>query len=134
MRPHDHEVVPPSGGTRELLRLVLVFSDNAAVGSQPDVGADPLSTIVVRGDIGVETDQAGQLALPPVHLVDDLLKVDPLEELAPQWDARVGALRLDLVQERVRDQLKTLLDQLVMDLALALDLLGSLKLCGKAGF
>jgi hypothetical protein len=112
--------------------LVLVLTDDAAVGSELNVGADPLSTVVVGGDIRVEADKARELALPPVHLVDDLLKVDPLEELASQWDARIGALRLDLIQERVRNQLKTLLYQLVVNLALALDLLRGLEFCGES--
>ena len=44
-----------------------------------------------------------------------------------------SAALAELVEEGVGDELQALLDQLVVDLALALDLVGGLKLGGKAG-
>jgi hypothetical protein len=68
---------------------------------------------------------------PPVRLADDLLVVDPLEELAGERDPRLAAAPLGLVEEGVRDELEALLDQLVVDLALTPDLVGRLELRGE---
>ena len=72
-------------------------------------------------------------ALPPVHLLDDLLVIDPLQELSGEPDAGGLAAATQLVEEAVGDELEPLLDQLVVDPALALDFFGSLELRGKSG-
>src|SRR3972149_4946232 len=50
----------------------------------------------------------------------------------PECPAALLAALLDLVEERVGDELEALLDQLVVDLALPLDLFRRLELRGKA--
>src|SRR4029450_4592159 len=78
-----------------------------------------------------EAAHRGQAALAAVHLADDLLVVDPLEQLTREVDAGLLAAVADLVEKAVGDELQALLDQLVVDLALALDLLGGLELRGQ---
>jgi len=69
-----------------------------------------------------------------IHLAHDLFVVDPFEELAGQRHARGVAPLPDLIEETVGDQLETLLDQLVVDLALLLDFFRGLELSGETGF
>src|SRR6266550_7995083 len=68
-----------------------------------------------------------------VHLVDDLLVVDAFEELAGETHSRRLAALAELVEKTVRDQLQAFFDQLVMDLALLLDLVGGLEPGGEPG-
>ena len=71
------------------------------------------------------------MTLSTIDLVNNFLIVDSLEELSPQRNIRRYAEPLHLVEERVGDELQALLDQLVVDFALPLDLLGRLKSCWK---
>ena len=130
--PDDHEVVLPSGGAHQLRRVVLVLGEDAPVLVQLDVAAHLVAAVVARRLVRVEADEAGEASLALVHLGHDLLVVDPLEELAGEGNARRLATRPHLVEEAVRDELEPLLDELVVDLALPLDLLGSLKLGRQA--
>src|ERR1051325_4652041 len=86
-----------------------------------------------RGAIGVEADQPGKPAGAAVHLVDDLFVVDAFQQLARQSHARRLAALPQLVEKAVRDQLQTFFDQLVVNLALLLDLVWGLEPGGKAG-
>ena len=66
-----------------------------------------------------------------VDLADDLLEMDPLEQLALYIDVGLDALLFHPVEERVADQLQPLLDQLVVDLPLTLDLFLTLEPGGQ---
>src|SRR5207245_5313496 len=66
-------------------------------------------------------------------LVDDLLVIDAFQELAGQMHACGLAALPQLVEKAVRDQLQAFFDQLVVDLALLLDLVGSLEPGGEPG-
>jgi hypothetical protein len=68
-----------------------------------------------------------------IGLADQLLIVDPFEQLPCKLDARLSTPLLDLIEKAVADQLQTLLDQLVVDLALSLDLFGCLELSRESG-
>ena len=128
-----HQVVLAAGAADELAGLVLVLGHDAAVGAELHVAARLVAAVVALGAVRVEADQSGQPALAPVHLADDLLVVDPLEQLPREIDAGLLAAVADLVEEAVRDELQALLDQLVVDLALALDLLRRLELRRQPG-
>ena len=133
VRPDHHQVVLAAGRADELARLVLVLGHDPAVGAELHVAAGLVAAVVALGAVRVEADQAGQPAFAAVHLADDLLVVDPLEQLAREVDAGRLAAVADLVEEAVGDQLQALLDQLVVDLALALDLLRRLELRRQPG-
>src|SRR6185436_731142 len=87
---------------------------------------------VTRRTIGIETDEPGETTLAPVQFVHDLFVVDPFQQLAGEIDAGGFAPLTELIQEAVGDELEALLDQLVVDLALALDLFGGLELRGES--
>jgi hypothetical protein len=74
-----------------------------------------------------------EVVVPGVGLANDLLVVDPLDQLPGHRQAGGRALLLHLVEVRVADELESLLDQLVMHLALPFDLFGRLELGGKTG-
>ena len=133
MRSHREQVVGAPGGARELLVLRLVLPHDAAVRAQADVAPHGASAVVLVRDVGIKADQAREAASPAARLADDLLVVDPLEELAREGNARRLAAPLGLIQEGVRDELEPLLDELIVDLALPLDLFGSLELRGEPG-
>src|SRR5947208_3582096 len=101
--------------------------------SDPPVAAHALAAVVARGAVGIEADQSRQPARAPVHLVHDLFVVDPLEQLARERHAPRFTALAELIQKAVGDQLEAFLDQLVVDLALLLDLLRSLELGGQTG-
>ena len=53
-----------------------------------------LAAVVLVGAVGIEPDQAGQAAFAAVHLADDLLVVDPFEELPRERARRPASQRL----------------------------------------
>src|SRR5690606_15437076 len=132
VRADDQHFVGTRRRAGQLLVVLLVLGDEPAALADADVAADTVAAVVLARDVGVEPDQARQPSLAPVRLPDQLLVVDALEELARERNAGRVAAALDLVQEAVRDELEALLDQLVVDLPLPLDLLGSLELGGQA--
>src|SRR5439155_497723 len=113
--------------------LVLVFGDEPAVGADLDVAAGFGAAVVAGRAVGVEPDESREAPRAAIHLVDDLLVIDPLEQLPGDADPRRRALLPELIEEAVGDELQALLDQLVVDLALPLDLVWRLLLRGQAG-
>ena len=132
MPTHHKQVVRTPAGSGQLFVLLLVFTDDASVLAQANVAPDGVSAVVLVGDVGVEADETGEAARADVGLAHDLLVVDALKELAGEGNASGLAALLGLVQKRVGDELEALLDQLVVDLALALDLCGRLELRGES--
>src|SRR5262249_45317753 len=118
---HHEQVVRAAARARELLVLLLVLGDDAAVLSELHVGAHRAAAVVLECDVRIEADQARQAADAAVRLAHDLLVVDPLEQLARERNARGLAALVGLIEERIGDELEALLDQLVVDLALTLD-------------
>src|ERR1041384_6849533 len=94
---------------------------------------DPPPAVVPRGAVWIEADEPRQPARAAIHLVHDLFVVDPLEELAREIDARRRAALPDLIEKAGGDELQALLDQLVVDLALLLDLFRRLEPGREAG-
>src|SRR5207247_8650407 len=133
VRSDGEEVVLPAGGADEPGGLVLILGNEAAVLADPHVAPHLLAAIVARGAVGIEADQPREPPGAAVHLVDDLLVVDPLEQLPRDADASGRPLPPELVQEAVSDELQALFDELVVNLALPLDLFGSLELRRKTG-
>src|SRR3989441_9367459 len=133
VRTEGDEIVTAPGAADEPGCGVFVLRDEAAVGADLHVAAPLGAAVVARGPVRVEPDQPREPARSPVHLVDDLLVVDALEQLPGEGDAGGLAFLAQLVQEAVGDELQAFLDQLVVDLALALDLCGCLELRGEAG-
>src|SRR5688572_23867949 len=133
MRADGDEIIRAPRRADDLRGLVFLLGHNAAVVAEPNVGAPAFGAVVARGAIGIEADETGEAAGAAVHLVDDLLVVDALEELPSERHAGALAALAELVQEAVGDELQPLLDQLVVDAASALDLLGRLELRRESG-
>src|ERR1051325_435446 len=133
VRAVGERVVLPPRRPGEPRGGVLVFGDEPPVLAHLHVRAGLVAPIVARGAIGVEADQPGKPAGAAVHLVDDLFVVDAFQQLARQSHARRLAALPQLVEKAVRDQLQTFFDQLVVNLALLLDLVWGLEPGGKAG-
>ncbi len=132
MGADSEEVVVAPTRAGELFVLLLVLRDDAAVLIHNDVTTDSLTTVVLVRDVGVEADQAGKAAAAPIGLVHDFFVVDALEQLPGKRYALGLTTDGGLVQKRIRDELKTLLDQLVVNLPLAFDLVRGLELSGKS--
>jgi len=134
VRSDREQVVLAARRAREPRGAVLVFGDEPPVLTQLDVRAGLIAPVVARRAVGVEADQPGEPAGAAVDLVDDLFVVDAFQELASQTHAGRLAALPQLVEKAVRDQLQSLFDQLVVDLALLLDLVGSLEPGREPGF
>ena len=63
------------------------------------------ATVVARGTIGIEADQAGEPAGAAVHFVHDLFVVDSLKQLPSEGDSGGFAPLSNLVQKAVGYQL-----------------------------
>ena len=133
VRADRHEIVAASRGADDLRRRILLFRDDPPVVAESHVAASVGASVVARRAIRVEADQARKTAFATIDLLDDLLVVDALEELARERDARRFAALAELIEKAVGDELKALLDELVVHLALALDLFRRLELRGKTG-
>ena len=133
VRPDHHQVVVAAARSGQLLVVILVLGDDAPSFAEAHVAAHLVAPVVARGDVRIEADEARQVALTRVHLAHDLLVVDAFQQLARQRHAGIPAAAVDLVEEGIGDELQPLLDQLVVDLALALYLGLGLKLGGKPG-
>ena len=133
MGADGEQIVLAPRGADEAGGLVLVFGDEPAVGADLDVAAGFGAAVVAGRAVGVEADESREAPRAAIHLVDDLLVIDPLEQLPGDADARRRALLPELIEEAVGDELQALLDQLVVDLPLLLDLIGSLKLGRQPG-
>src|SRR2546425_11434520 len=92
-----------------------------------------VAAVVAGGAIGIEADEPRQPSGAAVHLVRDLFVIDAFEQLARESHTGRVAPLAQLIEEAVGDELQPLLDQLVMDLALLLDLLGGLEARGETG-
>src|SRR6058998_97039 len=130
----SEEVVAPSRRADEPGGGIFLLCDEPAVLADFHVAAHAPPAVVARGAVGVEADEPRQPAGAAVHLIHDFLVVDAFQKLASQADAGRVTPLAELVQKAVGYQLQAFFDQLVVDLALLLDLLGGLKLCGEAGF
>ena len=114
-------------------RGVLVLRDEASVGSHLYVAAHLVAAVVAGRPIRIEPNQPRKPAGPAVHLVHDLFVVDAFEELAGESHPRGFAALAELVQKAVSYELKAFFYQLVVDLALLLDLLRRLEFRGETG-
>ena len=104
VRADHHQVVLAARRPDEPGRLVLVFGHDPAVGAELHVAA--AASRRRRSpwrDVRIEADQAGQAAFAAVHLADDLLVVDPFEQLPrqgtpalsqrlPTWSRKLSAM------------------------------------------
>src|SRR3989454_8061951 len=133
VRSDREQVVRPARGPDEPRRPILVFGHQPPVLAHPHVGADLVAAVVAGGAIGIEADEPRQPPGAAVHLVRDLFVIDAFEQLARESHTGRVAPLAQLIEEAVGDELQPLLDQLVMDLALLLDLLGGLEARGETG-
>jgi hypothetical protein len=134
MRSHRDEIVLAAGGANELAGVVLLLGDDASVLAQSHVAARLRSAVVARGAIWIESNESRQPPLAAIHLAHNLLVVDPFEELPRYADTGALAAQRELIEEAVGNELQPLLDQLVVDLSLALDLVLRLELRGESSF
>jgi hypothetical protein len=131
VRPHDHQVVLPAGGSGQFFLFFLPHFDSP-MPVQPDILPPALTAIVIGRGIGIESDQARQPAAPLIGLFGDLFVMDAFQELPSEGDAGMEAALLQLVEKGIGNELQPLLDELVVHLALMFQFLGRLELGRQA--